>query len=894
VLVALAAAAAAIVPSTARADWAPPSNLAQSGWQIKDSPLVAYDASGRGYALFVRYQPFNEQLLLAERPPGGPWGAPQAVPAAGNTVFYGTDLAVSPAGDVFVAFSNGGANVVRRPAGSTTWSAVSSWFIPGSSPNQSSCLFAAPDIEVGANGDAVMAWAPYNSCNGVVHLFRELAIEFRVASGWAAAPQVWNVSPQEVHSKPSVAVDDDGSAIVAFTARSGDFPVVDRVWTAELSAAGWSSPAQLATNAAQSAPDIAMRHGRAVVAWGGGFDPGIAMVRDGGVWQPPQFMPFPGQNASSDRHVAIDGSGTAYVVADRIVGNVVQVYVASRPITGGWTAESLGVTTVSNMNPEIAVNDAGDAAMVWDEANSLPMAALRPVGGSWPTLGTPLTSVGGNNGSRPTVAVDAFGHALAAAGPVTNGLHTSVLAMIETRDPAGEPLADPPTVSPSSAEEGTTLTCGTGTFEGTPPFRYAYEWLQDSNPIPDATSSTYVVRADDAGLGISCRVTATNEAGSAFADADEVLVDLTVPTVVTPPTITGTPAVGEALGCLPGTWRGGPTPLFEFEWLRNGAPVPDETADTYVLDLADGGAQIRCRVTAVNDAGATVATTAAVSVPTVLAPVNLTNPTITGPVQSAVKVGDTLTCSAGTWSGAPTPTVTVEWLRGGVPTGDETSTRTVVADDAGQTLTCLVTAENVVASVSELSANSRTIPAAPANTRLPSVGVSAGTFGVGGTAQCNNGGWQRALTFAYQWLRNGSPMPTATARTYPITSADAGTTLACVVTASGRGGSASATSPGRSVAPPPVLVTAPTLTGAAITNGTVRSNGKVVRCNRGTWTGANSFTISWLRNGTVVSTGPTSYTTSAADIGAQLRCRVTATGNGGSSVADSNSVSVVR
>ena len=40
-----------------------------------------------------------------------------------------------------------------------------------------------------------------------------------------------------IASAASESYDGRPAAIVAFTARSGDFPVVDRVWTAELSAA---------------------------------------------------------------------------------------------------------------------------------------------------------------------------------------------------------------------------------------------------------------------------------------------------------------------------------------------------------------------------------------------------------------------------------------------------------------------------------------------------------------------------------------------------------------------------------------------------------------------------------------------------------------------------------
>lgn len=893
VIVALAMLMVALAqPAPVSAEWAPATDLAP-GVQLRSSPRVAYDASGRAYSLFVQYQPFNERLMLAERPPGGPWGAPQQVPAGGNTVFYGMDLAVSAAGDVFVAFSNGNATVTRRPAGSTTWDPLVSWGLPGSAANTSSCLFSDPDIEAADNGDAVIAWSPYNACFGNVRRFRVLANEYRHGVGWAAAPQVWNVSGVEIHSEARVGIDADGSALVAFSARTATFPGNDDVYTVDLGPGGWASPALRSTISAYAAPAVAVRNGHAVLAWQNN-GPGVATVRTGGVWEPVQFLPFAGGNGSSDRFVAITGDGTAYVAADRIVASNIGVHVASRQPGGGWTSVQVGAPNVAAMNPRIAANADGDVALVWDQSNSIPMAALKPADGSWPALGTPLTTVGGNNGSRPYVAVDRFGHALAGAGPVTNGLSVGALVMIETRDPAGESLADPPSVSPTAAAAGDTLTCSPGTFLGTPPFSYAFQWLQDGNPIPGATAATFVVRPDDAGLGISCRVTATNEAGVASADAADVVIDLTAPTNVVAPTITGTPEVGEALGCLPGTWTGGPTPLFEFEWRRNGAPIPFETADTYVLGVDDAATQIVCVVTAVNDAGTVSVAAAAVSVPAVAAPANLTPPTLSGPAQTVVKLGDQFTCLTGTWAGAPTPALTIEWLRSGVPIdGEVAATYVIAAADAGATITCQVTAENVIDVATATSTNSRTIPLPPVNNRLPSVGVASGTFAVGGTAQCNNGGWSRAQSFTYQWRRNSVPVVGATNQLYPITSADAGTALSCVVTALGRGGTSSATSPDRALAAAPTVVTPPTITGASIVNGTVRSNGRTIRCNRGTWTDATSFTYEWRRNGVGFLTGTTSYTTRATDVGSQITCLVTATGRGGSTAVETAPVTVV-
>ncbi len=82
---------------------------------------------------------------------------------------------------------------------------------------------------------------------------------------------------------------------------------------------------------------------------------------------------------------------------------------------------------------------------------------------------------------------------------------------------------------------------------------------------------------------------------------------------------------------------------------------------------------------------------------------------------------------------------------------------------------------------------------APVNTVAPAI---TGTNSVGSVLTCSTGTWTYLgdITYAYQWRRGGSPIGGATASTYTTVSADAGTALTCVVTATTSAGSANATS----------------------------------------------------------------------------------------------------
>lgn len=85
------------------------------------------------------------------------------------------------------------------------------------------------------------------------------------------------------------------------------------------------------------------------------------------------------------------------------------------------------------------------------------------------------------------------------------------------------------------------------------------------------------------------------------------------PVNTTAPFVTGTATVGSTLSCTQGNWTYVPT-SYAYQWLRGGATIAGATASTRVLQAADSGTNISCRVTATNPAGSTPATSNAIAV----------------------------------------------------------------------------------------------------------------------------------------------------------------------------------------------------------------------------------------------------------------------------------------
>jgi hypothetical protein len=78
-------------------------------------------------------------------------------------------------------------------------------------------------------------------------------------------------------------------------------------------------------------------------------------------------------------------------------------------------------------------------------------------------------------------------------------------------------------------------------------------------------------------------------------------------------------------------------------------------------------------------------------------PVNTVAPAISG----NESVGNTLTCSTGTWTGVPMPTYAYQWYNNDVAiSGETSSTYTLQASDEGDIIHCTVTATNAIGSAS--------------------------------------------------------------------------------------------------------------------------------------------------------------------------------------------------
>jgi hypothetical protein len=186
-----------------------------------------------------------------------------------------------------------------------------------------------------------------------------------------------------------------------------------------------------------------------------------------------------------------------------------------------------------------------------------------------------------------------------------------------------------PTIS-GTAAVGSTVTANPGTWAGSSPITYQYQWqICGSNggachAIPGATAQTYKFASDDRGNTARVNVIASNPDGSssALSAATEQIAAAAAsgPVNTAPPTITGDASAGGTLTATPGTWNGTQPITFKFQWLICGNDgnachdISGATAQTYQPTKNDVGNTVRVKVTATDSTGSTDTT----SVPSAL------------------------------------------------------------------------------------------------------------------------------------------------------------------------------------------------------------------------------------------------------------------------------------
>jgi large repetitive protein len=387
------------------------------------------------------------------------------------------------------------------------------------------------------------------------------------------------------------------------------------------------------------------------------------------------------------------------------------------------------------------------------------------------TAWAPTTALAAGTAQWRVTALDSAGKALG----------SSPWRDVVVVDPPAE--VNPVTVT-GSGRIGSDLRLAQPTFD--PPVdATTYQWYRGTSAITGATGESYTLVAADLGKSITVRATGRLAGYKSATSTSNAVVGVVgdEPVSTAPPTLEGTPAVGETLTVVPGTWSEAPS--LRYQWFRDGAPISGADDPTYRLVAADAGRSVHVVETATLS-GRTPGTAASDPVVVELgaAPVASAVPVLTGtPV-----VGQTLRVTSGTWPDRPS--VRRQWYRDDAAIGAATGTSyTLVDADAGHEVRVVETA--VLAGRHDGSAASEPMAVRPMPvleaTSPPRV---SGTPRVGEQLTADPGTWSGTGSprFTYQWLRDGVAVGEVSSRSsYTVTAADAARRISVLVRATSSG-----------------------------------------------------------------------------------------------------------
>lgn len=213
--------------------------------------------------------------------------------------------------------------------------------------------------------------------------------------------------------------------------------------------------------------------------------------------------------------------------------------------------------------------------------------------------------------SSYTLKSEDAGKTIVVAVTAENGV--SPAATAESSPSATVPGAPVNTVLPSisgTAEDTQTLAVSTGTWTGSEPITYSYQWERcngdetECTNIPGAKEVEYTLGDEDVGTTTQVAVTATNSAGSASVLSEGgPVVQPAPPSNTEPPTISGFARTGRTLTANAGNWVGFEDLSFGYQWEQCNAlgeaclAIPGATEQELTLTSAEVDTTIRVTVT---------------------------------------------------------------------------------------------------------------------------------------------------------------------------------------------------------------------------------------------------------------------------------------------------------
>jgi hypothetical protein len=419
---------------------------------------------------------------------------------------------------------------------------------------------------------------------------------------------------------------------------------------------------------------------------------------------------IPGATEASYRAstTQIAGKLRAIVTASNAISQATVVSKLSKPIAAGPPV-AIGAPTIAGSLQEGQMLTAANGPWVGTAPISFSYQWLRcsiAGGGCEEIAGATSSSYAlGVGDLASNLAVVVTAENAQGAAQATSGETQAVLGILPTN-----------TVLPSISgllQDGGLLSVATGSWTGTELISYEYQWQLCNalgaacEELKGAIGSTLKLDPSEIGKTLAVVVTATNAAGSSSATSSVTsLIAGILPKNTALPSISGLLQDGSLLSAATGSWSGSEPISYAYQWEGCNAlgkaceELKGATGSTLKLDPSEIGKTLALIVTATNAAGSTSATSSVTSLIEGILPKNTVLPAITG----ALKLGQLLSVSNGTWTGSEPISYSYQWqlcLLGTCTNIAKATSQTFLLSglSLGNTLRAVVTAKNAAGSV---------------------------------------------------------------------------------------------------------------------------------------------------------------------------------------------------
>ena len=217
---------------------------------------------------------------------------------------------------------------------------------------------------------------------------------------------------------PVMALSPDGHAVALWGGTVGCPAACDYIVQAAVRPPGgsWGGPVTLSTELYFGSGGLVLAMdgaGNAIAAWVGSFadESHYAVLPAGGSWGPAQTLSNGNvQGAPHSLSLAVSPDGSAVVA---FANNHDTIWAASGSIKGGFSAPVVVASGdyVKDSVPKVALDDAGNASLIWSQTTRTE-AATRSPAGTW----SAATVLASTSSSSVSTAVDGAGNAIAVFG----------------------------------------------------------------------------------------------------------------------------------------------------------------------------------------------------------------------------------------------------------------------------------------------------------------------------------------------------------------------------------------------------------------------------------------------------------------------------------------------